>query len=201
MSAAQDTGAAQRLGASSFSLGHRLRRLAWTMVWTGLAKWTPRPCHAWRRAVLRAFGARIDRTARIYGGVEIWWPEHLTLGAHATLGPRVICYNVAPITIGDHAIISQGAHLCAATHDVDDPAFPLRTRPISVLRNAWVAAEAFVGPGVTMGEGAVLGARGVAFRDLAPWTIHAGNPARLLRRRRVPDARDIGSAAGVREPG
>lgn len=168
---------------SPFSLGHRMHRLVWAAAWMALAKWTPRPCHGWRRIVLLAFGARIDRTARVYGGVDIWWPRNLRLEAHASIAPRAICYNVAPIVLGEHSTVSQGAHLCTATHDVDDPKMPLRSQPIHILRNAWVAADAFVGPGVTVGEGAVLGARGVAFKDLAAWTIYAGNPARPLRRR------------------
>ncbi|TSD85136.1 putative colanic acid biosynthesis acetyltransferase [Mycobacterium sp. KBS0706] len=171
------------LGGPTFALGDRLRRFAWSVCWGLLAAWTPRPFHRWRRLVLVAFGARIDPTARVYGQTAIWWPPHLTVGRHAVIAPRATCYNVAPITIGDFAMVSQGAHLCTGTHDVDDARFPLRARPIIVNPQAWVAAEAFVGPGVTVGEGAVLGARGVAFRDLDAWTIHAGNPARLIRAR------------------
>jgi putative colanic acid biosynthesis acetyltransferase WcaF len=104
------------------------------------------------------------------------------------MGPGVICYNVAEITIDDFAIVSQRSHLCTGTHDVNDPGFPLKSRPIAIGSNAWVAAEAFVGPGVTIGEGAVLGARGVAFGKLEPWTIYAGNPARPIKER----SRDAG---------
>jgi putative colanic acid biosynthesis acetyltransferase WcaF len=105
------------------------------------------------------------------------------MGAHSFLGPRVNCYSMAKITIGDYALVSQGAHLCTGTHDIDSPAFQLYARPITIAAKAWVAAEAFVGPGVTVGEGAVLGARGVAFNDLEPWTVYAGNPAHELRKR------------------
>jgi putative colanic acid biosynthesis acetyltransferase WcaF len=90
---------------------------------------------------------------------------------------------MATISLGAHATVSQGAHLCAGAHDVDDVNFQLTTKPIAVGDRAWIAAEAFVGPGVTIGEGAVVGARGVAFRDLEPWTIYAGNPAREIRKR------------------
>jgi putative colanic acid biosynthesis acetyltransferase WcaF len=138
----------------------------------------------WRRGLLRLFGARLHDTAIIRSSARIWWPANLTMDAHASLGPGAICYNVAPVTIGEYAIVSQRAHLCAAGHDVDDPAFPLVARPIAIGRHGWVAAEAFVGPGVTVAEGAVLGARGVAMRALEPWTIYAGNPAKPLRARR-----------------
>jgi putative colanic acid biosynthesis acetyltransferase WcaF len=187
------------LGGPTFSLSDRLRRFAWSVCWGLLGAWTPRPLHRWRRLILVAFGAKIDPTARIYGQTDIWWPPHLTVGRYAVIAPRAICYNVAPITVGDFAVVSQGAHLCTGTHDVDDPRFPLRARPITVAPQAWVAAEAFVGPGVTVGEGAVLGARGVSFRDLEAWAVHAGNPACKLRSRTrfpPPDTRP-----GSRGPG
>jgi putative colanic acid biosynthesis acetyltransferase WcaF len=105
------------------------------------------------------------------------------LGDHAWLGDGVDCYSVAAIQIGDHAVISQRAFLCTATHDYTDPKFPLVTAPITVGPGAWVAAEAFIGPGVNVGEGAVVGARAVAVKDVAPWTVVAGNPAKVLKKR------------------
>ena len=111
-------------------------------------------------------------------------PSNLEMAAHSCLAAGVNCYNMARISVGPYALASQGAFLCAGTHDVDDRTFPLTVKPIAIGEKAWVAAEAFVGPGVTVGQGAVLGARGVAFHDLEPWTIHVGNPAKLLRKRR-----------------
>jgi len=172
--------------AASFTLRHRVFRMIWSVTWTVLAAWTPAPLVAWRRLVLGAFGANIHPTARVYGSARIWYPPNLTMAAGAVLGPRSNCYSVARITLGDGAIVSQGAHLCTGTHDIDDPGFQLIAAPIVIGRNAWVAAEAFVGPGITIGEGAVLGARGVAFSDLVPWGVYAGNPARLLRTRQRP---------------
>lgn len=172
-----------RLGGPSFPVRNRLFRLAWKFVWALLGRWTPVPLFVWRRFLLRCFGARIDPTARIYPGVEVWYPPNLTVAAHACLGRDVTCYNMDRIELGAHATVSQGAHLCTGTHDVDSADFQLVIRPIVVGANAWIAAEAFVGPGVTIGEGAVLGARAVTFRNLDPWTIYAGNPARKLRRR------------------
>jgi len=135
---------------------------------------------------LRAFGARIAPTARIYGSARIWYPPNLEMGAYSVMGWDVICYCQDRITLKDFANVAQRAHLCAGTHDVDDPLFQLVTRPVVIGRHAWVAADAFVGPGVTLGEGAVLGARAVAFGDLEAWSIYIGNPARLLRKRVMP---------------
>ena len=173
-----------RAGGPSFRLRHRVERAVWTVAWTVLARWTPPPLHGWRRLVLRAFGAQLAVGARVYGSAKVWYPRHLVMAENAVLGPGVICYSMAKITIGRDAVVSQRAHLCAGTHDVDDPLFQLRAEPIVIGAKAWVAAEAFVGPGVTVHEGAVLGARGVTVRDLPAWTISAGNPARLTRERR-----------------
>lgn len=173
----------QAEGGASFSLGNRLFRLGWMIAWGLLARWTPPPFHRWRRFVLNLFGAKVAPGARVYGTARIWYPPHLEMGPFATMGPGVNCYNQGPIRIGRHAIVSQGAHLCAGTHDVSDPNFQLVTRPIDIGERAWVAAEAFVGPGVTVGEGAVLGARAVAMRSIEPWGIYSGNPAQKLRTR------------------
>lgn len=167
----------------SFSLGNRLSRVGWGLCWLLLARWTPPPLHRWRCMLLRLWGAEIGRGARIYGSVRIWHPANLEVGDGSVLGPRVRCYNQGRITIGRSVVVSQDASLCASTHDVVDPVFPLRLRPIRIEDHAWVAAEAFVGPGVQVGTGAVLGARGVAMRNLAPWTFFSGNPAQPLKPR------------------
>lgn len=173
-----------REGGATFSLRHRLFRLFWGLVWHSFGIWTPTPLHAWRRWLAAAFGAQLDSTAKIYPGVRIWYPPNLILEQFATLGPGVNCYTMATIRLEPYALVSQGAHLCAGTHDADDPNFQLRAHPIQIGRDAWVAAEAFVGPGVTIGERAVLGARAVAMRSLEAAWIYTGNPAEKLRQRR-----------------
>lgn len=170
-------------GGASFSFGHRLLRAAWGLVWGGLGSWTPPPLHGWRRMLLRLFGADIHPTARVYPGAKVWYPPNLKMGRYATLGRSSDCYCMALITLEDFALVSQGAHLCAGTHDIDDANFQLKAFPITVGARAWVAAEAFVGPGVLVGEGAVLGARSVTVKNLDPWGVYAGNPARKLRER------------------
>lgn len=173
-----------REGGASFSLRHRLLRLTWGVVWGLLGSWTPVPLHAWRRMLLRLFGARLHPTSKVYPRVQVWYPPNLEMDAYACMGQGVICYSMAPVKLDAYALVSQRAHLCAGTHDVDDPDFQLVAKPIHLKANAWVAAEAFVGPGVDVGEGAVLGARAVAFKDLEPWTIYVGSPAKAVRKRR-----------------
>lgn len=164
-------------GRPTFSLSHRLRRAFWALAWTLLAAWTPPPLHRWRGIVLRAFGAKLHPTARVYGSVRIWDPTKLEMGPHSSLGPGVTCYSIATVSIGHHVVVSQGAHLCCGSHDIWSPSFRLIAKPVEIRPNAWICAEAFVGPGTVVGEGAVLAARSVAFDDLEAWKVYRGNPA------------------------
>jgi acetyltransferase-like isoleucine patch superfamily enzyme/glycosyltransferase involved in cell wall biosynthesis len=179
-------------GGPTYPLAHRLFRALWTLTWFFLASWTPPPLHPWRRFLLRLFGAKIAPTAAVYGSAKVWYPPNLEVGQFARIAPNVTVYCVEKITLQDYVIISQGANLCSAGHDVEDIHFQTVARPIAIGKHAWIAAEAFIGPGVTVGEGAVLGARGCVFRDLEPWTIYGGNPARKLKLRHVrfPDPAD-----------
>lgn len=172
-----------RTGGASFSIGNRIYRLAWATAWLLLARWTPPQLRPWRRLLLRAFGARMGKGSDVRPNASVWNPRNLVMGRYSTLGWGVYCYSMAPIELGDYVTVSQRAHLCAGTHETATAAMQLLAKPIRIGNNAWIAAEAFVGPGVTVGEGAVLGARGVATRDIAPWTINAGNPAQKLRDR------------------
>jgi putative colanic acid biosynthesis acetyltransferase WcaF len=133
--------------------------------------------------VLRLFGARIDTPVLIMDGVIVWHPWSLTMHRHCTLGRGVEVYNYAHITIGEQATVSQETYLCSASHDVEDPTMPLIHEPISIGAHSWVAARCFVGPGISVGEGAVVGACSVVVKDVPPWTIVAGNPARVIRPR------------------
>lgn len=170
-------------GGASFSLGNRMFRAAWILSWTLLARWTPPPLHGWRRLVLRAFGARVGKGVRIHASTRVWYPPNLQLGDNVLLGPGAYCYNQGRIEIGSRTVISQGAHLCASSHDISDPDFQLIVRPISIGANAWVAAEAFIGPGCRVGDGAVVGARAALFRDAEDWGVYSGNPATLIKTR------------------
>lgn len=177
--------ARSRTGGASFTMRLRLERAAFLVCWALLAAWTPPMLRGWRRMLLGAFDARLAPGANVYSSVRIWYPRFLAMGAHATLGPRVNCYNQAPISLGAFAIVSQDATLCAGTHDYRDPDFQLQAIPIVLGPHCWIAAEAFVGPGVHVGAHAVLGARGVAMKDLDGAVVHAGNPALAIKPRPV----------------
>lgn len=167
------------------SIGNRLARLIWGACWLLLCRWTPRPLHGWRRIVLRRFGADIGAGAHVYPDVRIWAPWNLQMGPKSCLADGVHCYNVAQVTLEGNALVSQRAFLCTASHDFDDLEFPLIGAPIKIGASAWVAAEAFIAPGVTVQNSAVVLARAVVTSDIEQNTVVGGNPARIIRKRKI----------------
>ncbi|MCH2135548.1 MAG: hypothetical protein MK101_03080 [Phycisphaerales bacterium] len=170
---------------SPHTMRNRLVRLIWGFVRLILFRPSPRACHRWRNWLLRCFGARLHPTARVYPRARIWLPSRLTMGRHACIGEDVDCYNVGGVAIGDYALVSQYTYLCGATHDANDVTFPLIPQPIVIERRAWVAADCFVAGGVTVGAGAVVGARSNVFKDLPAWTVCVGSPARGIKPRGI----------------
>jgi putative colanic acid biosynthesis acetyltransferase WcaF len=168
----------------AFSLQDRLRRLNWNLCWAILYRTSPRPLHSWRAFLLRLFGAKMGPDCHFYPRSKVWAPWNLICAEQVTAGDGAEIYNPAPVTLGSHAILSQDAYVCAATHDYDDPAFPLIAYAMEIGAYAWVCARASVAPGVNVGEGAVLGLGSVATRSLDPWTVYAGVPAVKVKERR-----------------
>ena len=172
---------------ASFSLQNRLSRVLWGLTYQLLFRFSPRPFHEWRSFLLRLFGAKVGKGVHVYPGVKIWAPWNTEFHNECGIGSGAILYSQGKITIGERAVISQGAYLCAGTHDYTKAGFPLVTAPIYVGKEVWIAAEAFVHPGVTIGEGAVVGARSVVIKDLPAWMVCAGNPAKPLKERIITD--------------
>ncbi len=146
-----------------------------------LFRYSPRIFFAWRRFLLRLFGAIVGNHVNIYNSATIYMPWNFEIGDWSAIGEHAYIYNLGKIIIGEKVTVSQRAHLCAGTHDYSDPAMPLLKPPIVIKNRAWVAADVFVGPGVTIGEGTVVGARSVVVKDIEPWVVVAGNPARLIK--------------------
>lgn len=182
MSADRDTTAVVRR-TSPYSLGEKLRRLAWGFVQATAFRWSFHNWYGFRRALLRAFGARLASSANLRRTVLIECPWNLSIGSESSVGDRAVLYCLGRVTIGNNVTISQGAHLCAGSHDSRKRTMPLVRPPVEIGDEAWIAADAFVGPKVRVGAGAILGARGVALHDLEPWTIYLGNPATKIRTR------------------
>ena len=151
-------------------------RVLWALA-RPLFRFSPRFLWGWRRALLSAFGAEIGKNAHIYPTVRITIPWNIAIGDEAAVGDYAILYALGPICIGARATISQYAHLCAGTHDWRDPAMPLIKTPLVIGEDAWVCANAFIGPGVTIGDGAIVGAAAVAMKDVGAKAIVGGNPA------------------------
>lgn len=173
---------------NTLSRKHQTIRLLWTVTWSLLAKPLPRSIGSgWKRFLLKLFGAQIDSTAVVYSSARIYYPPNLIMEKYSCIASDVDCYNVAPVRIGANATVSQGAFLCTASHDITDPHNRLITAPIIIENQAWIAAAAFVGMGVTIGEGAVVGARAAVFKDVEPWTVVGGNPAKFIKRRIIKD--------------
>lgn len=171
--------------ANPHPLSNRVVRVLWSICYTLLYRRTPNVAHRFRVALLRLFGGQIHSTAHPYPNCKIWAPWNLKMAAHSCLANNVDCYNVARIELGEYAIVSQYTYLCSASHDFNDRNFPLFSKPITIGRQAWVAARAYIGPGVTVGEGAVVGANSCAYKNVEPWTVVGGNPARIISRRNL----------------
>lgn len=159
-------------------------RLLWDLLRGPLFAWTPRQVWILRRIVLRMFGAHIGSDVHIYPTVQIAIPWKLSIGAESAVGDRAILYSLGKIEIGSQTTISQGAHLCAGSHDYRFSDLPLTKPPIVVGNGAWVCADAFIGPDVTIGHGAIVGARAVVTKDVGAYQIVAGNPAKLISNRK-----------------
>ena len=167
----------------SFTLRNRIARVIWGITALLLFRYSPKPLHSWRSFLLRCFGAKVGRGVHVYPGVKIWAPWNLELDDECGIANGAILYSQGKITIGKRAVVSQGSHLCAGTHDYTLPGFPLITRPIFISDHAWVAAESFIHPGVTIGEGCVVGARSVVTKDMPAWMVCAGHPCKPLKER------------------
>ena len=171
------------------SIMSKVARVVWNVVWSLLFRPTPRGnlFRPWRIALLKLFGAKVCWSSNVLPSCRIWQPWKLTMGAYACLSEDVDCYTVDEITIGDQATVSQGVKLCTAGHDISSKIMELTHAPIVVGDNAWVAGWSIILPGVTIGEGAVVAAGAVVTKDVEPWTVVGGNPAKFIKERELKD--------------
>lgn len=180
---------------SPYSAGEKLLRIIWSVCSQSLFRWSPRPCWNFRNWLLRVFGARIGSKVHIHNTVRISFPWKLTVGDHTAIGEDALIYNLGPVTIGRYVTISQRSHLCAGTHDYSSREMTLIRAKIQIEDDAWVCADAFVGPHVTICPGAIVAARGVVMHDVPAWTIVRGNPAVFVKPRCMLDQVEFGQIA------
>ena len=161
-----------------------LRRILWGIC-KPVFRFSPRIMFRWRCFLLRLFGAKIGRNVHIYNSSDIYFPWNLDVGDWSSIGENVLIYNLGMVHIGSKTTISHRAHICAGTHDYTDPVLPLKKIPIHIADQVWVCADSYIGPGVHVGEGAVVGARAVVIKDVKEWTVVAGNPAKPIKTRNL----------------
>jgi putative colanic acid biosynthesis acetyltransferase WcaF len=172
---------------NEIELSTKVRRFIWNAVWILLFRFSPRLLHPWRSFLLRAFGARIGSGVHCYPSAKIWAPWNLVMGKNSCLADHVDCYCVDKVVIGDRVTVSQYSFLCTASHDYERRSMPLVSAPIHIGSDAWITADVFVAPGVTIGEGTVVLARSSVFKDLPPWMVARGNPATPFKERQMID--------------
>jgi putative colanic acid biosynthesis acetyltransferase WcaF len=179
----------KRLDVTELSLSNKLGRILWGFVWFFFFRLSPTPLHFWRNWLLKMFGAKLGRGARVYPSAKVWAPWNLELGENSTLAANVDCYSVGKIVIGKHTTISQSSVLCGASHDfgsvsiMDSPQMPLLVGDVTIGDYAWITSYVFIGPGVRIGDGAVVLATSSVYRDVDDWIVVAGNPAKKVRER------------------
>lgn len=174
----------EKVEESSFSIQNKIFRVFWGITYLiFFLPFFPNFFRIWRCFILRLFGAKIGKNSNIRSTVRIWAPWNLKVGNFSSIGPGTDIYNQGEIEIGNRTIISQKTYLCASTHDYNQPTFPLVKKPIKIGNQVWIAADAFIGPGVQIGDGAIIGARSAVFKNIEPWTIVRGNPAEFVKSR------------------
>lgn len=165
---------------------HQAVRMLWNILWPLTTWFLPRSLGmGWKRLLLRMFGAKVHPTAQVYSSARIYYPANLTMEAYSCLADGVECYNVAPVTVGAHSTISQGTLLCTASHDITDSHHRLVTAPIMIEDQVWIGARAYIGMGVVVRQGAVVGATASVYKTVEPWTVVGGNPARFIKKREI----------------
>lgn len=174
----------KELRLQQLTLSNKVLRTLWQVVWLVLFRPTPRLLHPWRCLLLRIFGAKLGKAVHPYPSARIWAPWNLEMGDHACLSEGVDCYCVDKIRIGANSTVSQYSYLCTASHDYTQTTMPLVMAPIRIGERVWITADVFVGPGVTIGDGAVVTARSSVFSDIPPWMVAKGTPAVPVKVRR-----------------
>lgn len=165
-----------------WTFAQKLYRVLWSIAYV-FFRLSPRQAWKYRCYLLRLFGATVGAEVHIHPSVKVFFPRHIHIGDYTAIGSDVNLYALGAIKIGDRVTISQGAHICAGTHDYTTPAFDLIKSPINIGNDVWVAAEAFIGPGAVIDDFAIVGARAVVFGRVEASGIYIGNPAKKIGER------------------
>ncbi len=163
----------------------KIKRKLWLLTSYVLVKpFGARFFNRWILFILRCCGAKIGSHSVVHSSANIPAPWNLEIGQHSVIGNNVRLH-IGKVKIGNKVTISQNSYICTGSHDISSRNLPYFCKPIMIHDFAWVAADAFIGPGVTIGEGAVVGARAAVFKDVEAWTVVGGNPAKFIKKREI----------------
>jgi len=160
---------------------------AWWLVESLFFRSSPQVMYRWRVFLLKIFGAKIGKNVIIRPTVRVTYPWNLTIGDYSWIGDDVVLYTLGEIEIGANAVVSQKSYLCTGSHDYNKVDFPILAKKIVLEDECWLATDVYVAPGITIGQGTVVGARSSVFKDLPPGKVCIGNPAVVIKDRLVED--------------
>jgi len=157
----------------------------WWFVQASLFGLSPRFLYGWRRFLLRLFGAQIGKKVLIRPTARITYPWKVKIGDFSWIGDDVCIYSLGEIEIGSNTVVSQKSYLCAGSHEYNKNDFPIFSDAIKIGDGCWLATDVFVGPGITIGDQAVVGARSSVFKNLEGKKIYRGTPAKFIKDRSI----------------
>jgi putative colanic acid biosynthesis acetyltransferase WcaF len=166
-----------------WKLGVICYRVVWNFMWF-FVRFLPKFCSPVRIFVLRCFGARIGMQCLVLPRVKILLPYNLEVGDYVAIGAGVDVYNFAKVHISSMTVVSQDTFLCTGSHDYSLSNMPLICREICIGSECWIASGVFVGPGVSIADGIVVGVRSVVLKNLdEKWSVFGGFPAKRIKAR------------------
>lgn len=169
---------------SPWTFKHKVKMLFWDYIWAICCRWTPKPFNKWRLFWLKLFGAKIEGRVFVHQRCRIQIPWHIILHDGACIGDNAVLYSLGIIEIGRNSTIAQESYLCTGSHDFSKDALPLTTKKIQIKDDVFIGARAFIMPGVTVEDGAIIGACAVVYKNVEKHTVVSGNPAKLIKYRR-----------------
>jgi putative colanic acid biosynthesis acetyltransferase WcaF len=170
---------------SPWTIKQRIKMILWEYTWILLCLWTPKPANLWRLFVLKLFGAKIYGKPFVHQRARIQIPWNLIMHHKACLGDRATVYTLGKIEIFEHATVAQEAYICTGTHAFDQKSMNLITMPVLIGKHVFIGARAFLFPGVAIGDYAIVAAMAVVTKDVEPWTVVGGNPAKFIKKREI----------------
>ena len=169
---------------TTFSLKNKVGRLLWNIIYFFFFRPALLPqLNFWRIFLLKLFGAKIGEKSIVYPTAKIWAPWNLAIGKRVCIGPNTEIYNPLLVRIGNKVTISQKSYICGGSHDTSKIILPFIAKQINIHDYVWICADSFVAMGITIGEGAIVGARSSVFKNVEPWSIVGGNPAKFIKER------------------